>query len=106
MNSRAVLILFLFVLWSLGSGWFYVVHIKEAYPPKEAVEEKVEYPVSYTRGSSEAILGGSFEAYKESLLNKLDSNEVLEIVGLYSENEEYLDSFSNLGTERAHNCRS
>ena len=105
MNSRAVLILFLFVLWSLGSGWFYVVQIKEAYPPKEVVETKIEYPVSFLRGSSEAILGSSFETYKESLLTKLDSNEVLEIVGLYSEKEEYLDSVSNLGMERAHNFR-
>lgn len=116
----------------LLSWWWYVCPHKQVCPFGQAVEHsvaasgednagEVEAPVNdpidedvkttegrllFNWSVPEAVTGSGFETYRDSLLNALGSTDILEITGLYSENESNNTSFDNLGLARANQIRA
>lgn len=102
MKSKALLVILLFIMWSVASGWYYICEIKQQCPTgatTAGVTSKEGLTFKY--GESVPILSGDFEQYKMDLLNKMDSNNVLKIVGFYDPSEVNNSSFDNLGVARA-----
>ncbi len=91
----------LFIIWSLGSSWYYVCKIKEQCPGALEYELLSKEGLTFKYGDSQPILSASFDMYKNDLLSKLDSNNLLAIVGLYDPSEVNVSSFENLGLARA-----
>jgi hypothetical protein len=101
MKSKAASIGLLFIIWSLGSGWYYVCKIKGQCPGVAKLEMVTKEGVTFEYGDSQPILSSSFDSYKNDLISKMDSNNLLEIVGLYDPSEVNSSSFDNLGVARA-----
>lgn len=62
-------------------------------------------PLTYNWTSSENILGSTWSSYKDSILNSMKPNKVLEITGLYSSDETNNTGKANLGIARADQAR-
>ncbi|MBT8327705.1 MAG: OmpA family protein [Bacteroidia bacterium] len=105
MNARAYLVLFLFVVWSGGSGWYYVCNIKEVCS-NDSKGKQSEVPLAFALNNFEPVAASSFDNLKADLLSTLDSSNVLKIVGLYSPSEQNASGFDNLGIARAINVRN
>ena len=105
MNARAYLVVFLFLLWSVGSGWYYVCNIKQVCSTTASMG-KFEAPLGFEVNDFIPITSPSFEAEKSELLAQLDSSNVLQIVGFYSPSESNSSGFDNLGIARAINARN
>jgi outer membrane protein OmpA-like peptidoglycan-associated protein len=101
MKSKAASIVLLFIIWSLGSGWYYVCKIKGQCPGEPELEMVTKEGVTFDYGDSQPILSSSFDSYKNNLISKMDSNNLLKIVGLYDPREVNSSSFDNLGVARA-----
>ena len=100
MNTRAYLILFLFLLWSLGSGYFYVCKIKQkCVVNSESVTSTAPFKFNYNSELPEITAG--FDVYKENILAKLGATNKLSVVGNYGANETNSTTFDNLGVARA-----
>ncbi len=76
---------------------------KKAEPTK--VITKSTLPLAFKWSGEETIKGDGFKAYKDSILNALKDGEILEITGLYRENEKNTTKFPNLGIARANKVR-
>jgi len=101
MRSKAFLVILLFLIWALLSGWYYVCKIKQKCP-SSVVSAKTEVPsFSFDRSSSEPILSENIDDFKLSLKNKLGETDLLQIIGLYDAQETNHTSFDNLGLARA-----
>lgn len=101
MKSKASSVVLLFIIWSLGSGWYYVCKIKGQCPGAPELEIVTKEGVIFEYGDSQPVLSSSFDSYKKDLISKMDSNNLLEIVGLYAPSEVNSSSFDNLGVARA-----
>jgi outer membrane protein OmpA-like peptidoglycan-associated protein len=101
MKSKVSSIVLLFIIWSLGSGWYYVCKIKGQCPGAPELEIVTNEGVTFEYGDSQPILSSNFDSYKNDLISKMDSNNLLEIVGLYDPSELNSSSFDNLGVARA-----
>jgi len=102
MKSKIISVILLFLLWSFGSGWYYVCEIKGLC--ENSIEQNngaVNKGVSFEFSSAEPQLGTGFESYKASLIDKLDSTNRMRITGLYSPSEVNSSGFDNLGIARA-----
>ncbi|MEY2925384.1 MAG: hypothetical protein RLZZ337_1934 [Bacteroidota bacterium] len=100
MNSRAYLILFLFALWSLGSGWYYVCKIKQKCNNSTKVAQ-TKQSFSFDWNSEKPNTTTDFGVFKEDILNKLGTTNALNIVGKYAIGEINNSAFDNLGLARA-----
>jgi hypothetical protein len=96
MKSKAASIVLLFIIWSLGSGWYYVCEIKGQCPGAPELEIVTKEGVTFEYGDSQPILSSNFDSYKNDLILKMDPNNLLEIVGLYDPSEVNSSSFDNL----------
>lgn len=101
MKSKAASIVLLFIIWSLGSGWYYVCEIKGQCPKAPELEIVTKEGVTFEYGNSQPILSINFDSYKNDLIAKMDSNNQLEIIGLYDTSEVNSSRFDNLGVARA-----
>jgi OOP family OmpA-OmpF porin len=101
MKSKVALILFLFLAYSLFSGWVYVCKIKDKCPAAHTTVTKSQSAISFAYNSSETVLGTKYKTFKQDISSKLGENSVLKIVGLYSSSETNSSAFDNLGIARA-----
>lgn len=100
MNTRAFLILFLFLLWSLGSGWYYICVIKDKCENNSEVTIS-ESGVTFKYSNATPIEGKDFNLVKEQLISKLGDTNKLRITGKYGLLELNNSIFENLGVARA-----
>ncbi|MDA8886375.1 hypothetical protein OAD66_05115 [Bacteroidia bacterium] len=100
MNSRAVLVLLMFLVWSLVSGWYYVCKIKQACPIAQSENAEVN-AINFEYNKSEPTLGTNFLDYKSDIVSRLDKLNLLGITGVYDENEVNITAFDNIGIARA-----
>lgn len=103
MKSKAFLVVLLFLIWSLASGWYYVCTVKGKCPTNNISEtsEKQTPVFSFDKGESTPVLGANLADFKESISQLLIDSNTLEIIGLYDANEPNETSFDNLGLARA-----
>jgi len=98
-------ILILFILWSLGSGWYYVCRMQLACGGTASTTAttipNLDKPLQFKWSSFNIPADGNFPNIKEAILLSEDPNKVLELTGYYfpseTNNEEYVD----LGVARA-----
>ncbi len=62
-------------------------------------------PLTYNWSDGTPILGSRFNAYRDSIVSNVKENQILEITGLYSRDEENPTDFENLGLARADMAR-
>lgn len=62
-------------------------------------------PLVFNWASGATITSSSFPAYRDSILGLLGKEDKLEIVGLYTNNEENTSSFENMGLARANETK-
>ncbi len=105
MNARAYLVIFLFLLWSAGSGWYYVCNIKQVCS-NSAIQKSENLPLGFAVNDFNPKTSSSFEAVKTEILNKLDTSNLLKVLGFYSPSELNNSGFDNLGIARAINVRN
>ncbi len=105
MNSRAYSVLFLFILWCLSSGWFYVCKVKQKCSAIETIEE-VDVPIGFSFGGFDVVKGTSFTTYRDNLLEQLGEDNKIKVVGKYDKNESNTSGFDNLGIARASAVRN
>lgn len=99
MKSKAFLVIILFLIWSVVSGWYYVCKIKEKCPSSTAASELPA--ITFQRGDASPQFSEKFEEFKTSLIEGIGETNRVEIIGLYDENETNQTSFDNLGLARA-----
>ncbi len=73
--------------------------------PVKEVKAPLE-PLTYNWSDSTAFTNEGWAKYKQDILSSLKENQILEITGHYSAEEENNTSFENLGLARAHAARS
>jgi hypothetical protein len=101
MRKGPTIVFILFIFWFFTSSWFYVFHIKDAYPDRYALAED-NYPIFFKINSFDAMKGNNFNTYKSDLLLSINSTHKLLITGVYSPNEVNSSRFDNLGLARAY----
>ncbi len=99
MKAKAFLVVLLFIIWSVGSGWYYVCKIKKVCPSSELEQNNTS--ITFKKSSAEPQLNENFESFKSLLLKDIGDSNKLEIIGLYGSNELNTTSFNNLGIARA-----
>lgn len=99
MKSKAFLVVLLFLIWSLASGWYYVCTVKEACGSNN--NTTTQPSITFDRSSTKPTLNSNFEEFKGSLLQQVGDSNKLEIIGLYDKQETNASSFENLGIARA-----
>lgn len=99
MKAKAFLVVLLFLIWSLASGWYYVCKVKEVCPSNAPQHEVPS--ITFDRGGTKPFVNSNFEKFKSSLLQKVGDSNKLEIIGLYDKLEPNTTSFKNLGIARA-----
>ncbi len=81
-----------------------MIPVKKKTEPTKVIT-KSTLPLAFSWSEELTIKGDGFQAYKDSILNALKSGEILEITGLYRENEKNTTKFPNLGIARANEVR-
>jgi len=66
---------------------------------------KSQGPLTFKWASGLAVTTDAFPAYRDSLLGALGKDDKLEIVGLYTKDEENTSSFENMGLARANETK-
>ncbi len=110
--------IFIIILWLLlGVGYWYCasqccgdgdsrdkVSQLETIP---AVASKVisEKPLLFRWSDRNPMYGKNWNSYRDSIVGSLRDNQILQITGLYSRNEENKTKFQNLGIARADSVR-
>lgn len=119
MNSKSILILVLFLLWSAGSWHWYTCKVKglcgdssphtelvqphsEPTPETDITKPLLNSPLYFNWSNAQAQLGDKFVELKDRLMAGIVGDRVLEITGLYHPDEENNSSYENLGWARAH----
>lgn len=126
MNSRAWLWLLLFIVWSLGSGYWYVCKIKgycaeppaasqDKGPPEEKpiTEELVEPepaikygPLTFAQGRADPLTDERWSDYVQTQIARGTDGQVLSISGPYYDGESAPDPYENMGLARADRLKS
>lgn len=101
MAVRIILVLFLFLMWSFGSGWYYLNEVKQV-NSGEVIDEGPQIPFGFEKSSALLILGKGYLEKAEELRAELDSTRKLVIIGQYSEDELNNSLFEDLGKARAY----
>ena len=106
MNNRSLLVLLLFLLWSVGSGWYYVCKIKDKCATTISVQEDDERDyLGFSFNSQVPEKIGDFDEFKSQILKEAGESNKLRIVGKYSLDEDYSGGLGNLGLARASEVR-
>ena len=74
--------------------------------PEEPAQELKRYPIDFQWSNPTAFTNSGFETYKQQILEGLKDDNRLEIVGLYFDGEETVDTFENIGFARAEKMKS
>lgn len=124
MNGKAWLTVLAFALWAGGSWYWYVCRIQQACLQPNGAAHSVAssadtetstgeaasvvpldapcpYPVGARWAAAELAVGPGFDKLKDSLLQAMGSDNILEIIGLWYEGEEAPADQPNLGLARA-----
>lgn len=101
MKLKVILVVFLFVIWSVISGWYYVCIIKQSGQDFSSLVVTKESPVHFKINGSAPIVGHNFDSLKNNLLRRLGENNVLLITGICDSSEVGTTSYRNLGLARA-----
>jgi hypothetical protein len=102
MNSKIFTVIFLFLVWSFGSGWYYVCKIKgKCSHDTEVDSSNNSSGISFRYGEAKPNIDSDFDAFKSAMMLKLDSSNRMKITGLYSPSEVNSTGFENLGVARA-----
>lgn len=99
MRAKAFLVFLLFVIWSVGSGWYYVCTIKQKC--SKPVEKDEMPAICFSRGEEIPQLGSLFPEFQERLVRLLVDSNLLQITGLHSLDELHSYRNDNLGFARA-----
>ena len=102
----------MFIVWCFVCQHYYVCHIKQKCgdtevavttptPDPEPVARVDNRPLVFKWKDSNPITRANFPAYRDSMLNLMKDGQILEIVGLYSEDEPAPEGFPNMGKARA-----
>lgn len=110
--------IFIIILWLLlGVGyWYCASQCCGAGDSRESVSQVQTVPAIASKVVSEKPLlfrwsdrnpmyGKNWNSYKDSIVGSLKDNQILQITGLYSKNEENKTKFQNLGIARADSVR-
>ncbi len=115
MRSSAWLVLMIFVLWCIGSWYWYINKVKRLGTEPVAVEveegepwEKfvgklpAEYlgPIMFNWASPEPLVSDRFLTYKDSILGLLGPEDTLKLQGYYYVGEKYSSKDRSLGMAR------
>lgn len=98
MKSRIFLILLLFIMYGIGTGWYYVCKIKQVCSSGEIAKTKY---ITFQKNSEVADFSPDFELNKKNILDLLGEENKLIITGMYDVNETNTTAFDNLGIARA-----
>lgn len=74
-------------------------------PAVAKVVKKAVGPLVFNWASGAPITNNLFAGYRDSILETLGDNDKLEIVGLYTKDEENTSSFDNMGLARANETK-
>ena len=116
MSIKALLVLLASVLWFMFSTYWYCCHIqhkdcsycpqkvetKSAVVPVAPVEKS---PITFQWSDQQAQTTDAFTDYKAGILKSQTTDNLLEIVGYYSPEEQNTSSFENIGLARANQTR-
>ncbi|RMD71188.1 MAG: OmpA family protein [Bacteroidetes bacterium] len=126
MNGKAWLTVLAFVLWAGGSWYWYVCRIQQSCPqweqqapsathqtseveaeapPPAPVDQPCPYPLGSKWSSPELETGPGYAQLKDSLLQALGEDNILEIIGIWYEGEQAPAGQPNLGLARAQRFR-
>lgn len=98
-------ILILFILWSLGSYWYYTCRMQHACWGTDSTTATTvpnpAKPLQFKWSSFNIPLDSGFPDLKEAILKAKDANKVLELTGYYFPSEINNGDFENLGIARA-----
>jgi len=98
-------ILILFILWSIGSGWYYVCRMQHACGGTDSTTAttipNLAKPLQFKWSSFNIPLDGNFPNIKETILQSKDPNKILELTGLYFPSETNSEEYADLGIARA-----
>ncbi len=111
MSKKVILVLVAFAVWSVVSWRWYTCGVKgfcggnavaastnsDMTQPKTATQS----PLLFSWSSSDPITSTRFSTLRDSLSSVVSTNEELIITGYYTEEEENLSDFANLGLARA-----
>ncbi|MCC6724078.1 MAG: OmpA family protein [Saprospiraceae bacterium] len=114
MSKRLALIpIGLFVVWCVVCQQWYVCHIKQAcgatpvLPPPVQIDTAVDTrPIVFAWSAEEPETRPSWGAFRDSILNALGDGKLLEITGLYAEEEKTPTGFANMGLARSSMVKS
>jgi hypothetical protein len=101
MKLKVILVVFLFAIWSVISGWYYVCIIKQSGQDFSSLVSKKESPIHFKINRSAPIVGHDFDSLKNNLLRRLGENNVLLITGICDSSEVGSTRYKNLGFARA-----
>ncbi|MFY0645080.1 MAG: hypothetical protein JXR19_11485 [Bacteroidia bacterium] len=110
MNKNATLVLIFFILFMAGGAWFYLCHVKQVCSPTtegdmQSLSSNIEESIVFEWESDLVLKGNAFSAMRTQLLNELQANHQLQIIGLYDPLENNQTGFINLGQARAQAVR-
>lgn len=116
MNSKALLILIIAILYILGAQWWYGVNHKDhccdnnertttPVLPAKVEEKKEKDALMFKWSSAKANTYDKFATYKQNILNGNKDNSTLVITGKYFEGESTPSGFENMGIARAAEIR-
>ena len=114
MSLKTIIVLVITVLWFWAAQYRYTCVINNACgdePPEiEIVEEEYQEefgPLTYKYNDPNAYTSPiNFQALKDSILKGNDGGNILEITGLYFEDENIPEGYENMGVARAENLRA
>jgi outer membrane protein OmpA-like peptidoglycan-associated protein len=101
MKLKVILVVFLFAIWSVISGWYYVCIIKQSGQDFSSLVGAKVSPIHFKINGSAPVVGHNFDSLKNNLLRRLGENNVLLITGICDSSEVGTTSYRNLGLARA-----
>jgi len=99
MNLKTILLLLLFVFYTILCCRYYVCEIKNLCPESYEKARKYEYPIQFYKNSDGYALG-NFDDYADSIL-RIAQLDTMEVFGFYNDDEINSSEFANLGLARA-----
>ncbi len=101
MKLKVTLVVLLFAIWSVISGWYYVCIIKQSGQDFSSLVGAKVSPIHFKINGSAPVVGHNFDSLKNNLLRRLGENNVLLITGICDSSEVGTTSYRNLGLARA-----
>lgn len=112
--SAPIKVIIVLVFWALYTIFAYETCLKQCCTeegagetttavdePEETTPVASRYPIDFQWSNAQAFTNDGFDALKQNLLAQLQDDNILEITGLYSEDEPAPEGFQNMGFARA-----